>query len=290
MKMKRVLVTGASGQLGHVVVRTFSDCEVVPLTRASLDIADPIAVARAVKDCAPDAIVNCAAYNDVDGAEDAPADAFAANAFAVRSLARAANECGAAFVHYSTDFVFDGQERSHPYDENVPPSPRSVYAASKLTGEWFAADAGRAYVLRVESLFGLRTWWTGRRGTLDKIVDAMEAGREVALFTDRVVSPSYIEDVAAATRHLLAADSAPGLYHCVNTGHTTWHELAVEVARRLDLTPKMRLITTADVKMRAARPRYCALANDKLAAAGLVMPTWQDALARWLGTRRQSAT
>jgi dTDP-4-dehydrorhamnose reductase len=284
-----VLVTGAHGQLGHVVVRTFSDCEVVALTRASLDIADPVAVARVVKECAPDAIINCAAYNDVDGAEDAPGDAFAANAFALRGLARAADACGAALVHYSTDFVFDGANRSEPYEETSPPSPRSVYAASKLTGEWFAGEAARAFVLRVESLFGVRASWTGRRGTLDKLIDSMEAGREVTLFTDRIVSPSYIDDVAAATRHLLEAEAAPGLYHCVNSGQATWHEVALEGARRIGVTPRVTLTETTKVKMKASRPRYCALANRKLEAAGFAMPTWQDALARWLGTRRQPA-
>ena len=286
MKPSRVLVTGANGQLGHVIVRTFSDCQVTPLSRASLDVTDPLAVARAVSESAPDVIINCTAYNDVDGAEDAPADAFAANAFAVRSLARAADACGAALVHYSTDFVFDGEGRAEPYEETSPPSPRSVYAASKLTGEWFAAEASPAFVLRVESLFGLPRAWTGRRGTMDKLIDGLEANREVTVFTDRVVSPSYVEDVAAATRHLLENDAAPGLYHCVNSGQATWHQVAEEGARILGVTPRLVLKTTADVAMKARRPRYCALANGKLHAAGFRMPTWQDALARWLGTRR----
>src|SRR6185503_16594850 len=97
--------------------------------------------------------VNCAAYNDVDGAEGAATTALALNAFAVRSLARAARRAGAGFVHYSTDFVFDG-EQTRPYVEDDPPNPRSAYAASKLLGEWFALEHPGAFVLRVESLFG----------------------------------------------------------------------------------------------------------------------------------------
>jgi dTDP-4-dehydrorhamnose reductase len=289
VKQTRVLVTGANGQLGHVVVRTFAHRDVVAMTRASLDIADPVAVATIVGECAPDVIINCAAFNDVDGAEDAPEAAFAANAFALRSLARAADGCGALLVHYSSDFVFDGAGRTAPYEETTPPSPRSVYAASKLTGEWFAGEAARAFVLRVESLFGLPRSWTGRRGTLDTIVDAMEEGRNVTLFTDRIVSPSYIEDVAAATRHLVESGAAPGLYHCVNSGQATWHEVALEAARRIGVTPDVTLTTTSAVQMKASRPRYCALANQKLEAAGFAMPVWQDALARWLDGRRHSA-
>ena len=103
---------------------------------------------------APELILNCAAYNDVDGAEDMPATAFTVNALAVRSMAAAAERAGATLVHYSTDFVFDGADRATPYTETDAPKPQSVYGMSKLLGEWLAAAAPRAYVLRVESLFG----------------------------------------------------------------------------------------------------------------------------------------
>jgi dTDP-4-dehydrorhamnose reductase len=233
----------------------------------------------------PAVILNCAAFNDVDGAEDAPSAALATNAFGVRSLARAAEACGAMLVHYSTDFVFDGVA-TRPYDEAARPSPRSTYAASKLLGEWFARGAPRAVVLRVESLFGCVPGWHGRLGTLDSIVAALEQGREVRVFTDRVVSPSYLEDVVAATRFVVDAAPAPGLYHCVNSGHGTWHDVAQEAARLLHVTPRLRPVTLADVALKAARPRFCALDNSKLAAAGFPMPLWQDALSRWLTQTR----
>lgn len=279
-----VLVTGAAGQLGTAIVRAFAGTRVVPLGKADLDITDPSAVRRVVSNVAPDVIVNCAAFNDVDGAEDAPKTALAVNAFAVRSLARAADDTGATLVHYGTDFVFGG-EASTPYDETAEPAPRSTYAASKLLGDWFALDAARAFVLRVESLFGAEAGWRGRRGTLDTMVEHLERGREVRVFTDRVVSPSYTEDVAAATRGLVERGAAPGLYHCVNSGHGTWHHVAEEVARLLGVTPRLTPITLDQVRLRAPRPRYCALDNRKLAAAGFPMPRWQDALARWLATR-----
>jgi dTDP-4-dehydrorhamnose reductase len=283
-----VLVTGATGQLGSAIVRTFADTEVVAVRRGDLDIADPAAVRAVVADRRPDVIINCAAFNDVDGAETEPGAALAVNAFAVRSLARAAEACGAALVHYGSDFVFDG-EASIPYTENAEPAPRSTYAASKLLGEWFALDAPRGFVLRVESLFGCDVTWQGRRGTLDSIVNLLEQGREVRVFTDRVVSPSYIEDVAAATRHLVSSGAAPGLYHCVNSGAATWHDVAREAATLLGVTPRFKTTTMAEAALRASRPRYCALDNAKLAAAGYPMPPWQDALRRWLAVRRQPA-
>jgi dTDP-4-dehydrorhamnose reductase len=283
-----VLVTGAAGQLGSAIVRTFADTEVVALRRGDLDVTDPAAVRAVVADRRPDVIINCAGFNDVDGAETEPGAALAVNAFAVRSLARAAEACGAALVHYGSDFVFDG-EASMPYTENAEPAPRSTYAASKLLGEWFALDAPRGFVLRVESLFGCDVTWQGRRGTLDSIVNLLEQGREVRVFTDRVVSPTYIEDAAAATRHLVTSGVAPGLYHCVNSGAATWHDVAREAATLLGVTPRFKITTMAEAALRASRPRYCALDNAKLAAAGYPMPPWQDALRRWLAVRRQPA-
>jgi dTDP-4-dehydrorhamnose reductase len=282
MNFRRVLVTGAGGQLALWIGRTFADCHVVALDRSALDITDAAAVARTVADAAPDLIVNCAAFNDVDGAEDRPEQALAVNAFAVRSLALASEKAGATLVHYSTDFVFDGRRTSEPYTEQDPPAPRSTYASSKLMGEWFALDAPRAFVLRVESLFGSPAGWTGRRGTLDAIVAGLRDGREVRVFTDRVVSPSYTPDIAAATRHLVATGAQPGLYHCVNDGVATWEQVAVESARLIGVEPVLNRTTSDKVVLKAARPTYCALSPRKLAAAGFTMPAWQDALGRWL--------
>src|SRR5687767_1135469 len=263
------------------MVRAFRGSDVVAHTRASLDITDGPTVAGAIADAAPQVIVNCAAFNDVDGAESAPLDALSVNALAVRSLARAAAAVNATLVHFSTDLVFDGTAQE-PYDERMPPSPQSTYAASKLLGEWFALDAPRALVLRVESLFGSPRDWAGRRGTVDAIVAGLEEEREVRVFTDRVVSPSYIPDVAAATRHLVDSGAAPGVYHCVNSGQATWYDVAAEAARILGITPKLVPVTMGEVQLKASRPRFCALSNGKLAAAGFRMGTWADALQRWI--------
>ena len=276
----RILVTGASGQLGTTVVSDFAGrATVVPVTRAALDLGDAAAVEAFVVREHPDAVVNCAAFTDVDGAEDRAMEAIRVNALAVRALARGAAAAGAAFVHYGTDFVFDGltDRRSSEDDE---PAPQSVYACSKLLGEWFAADCPRHYVLRVESLFG----GSERRSSVDKIVAAIQQGKPARVFVDRTVTPSYVKDVAGATWRLLETGTAPGVYHCVNSGVTTWFELAKEIGRLLGVEPDLVPVKVADVPMRARRPQYAALANDKLARAGIAMPTWQDALSRYLAT------
>jgi dTDP-4-dehydrorhamnose reductase len=284
----RVFVTGAAGRLGAAIVSAFQDRQVIAHTRASLDITDPDAVARAVATARPDVIINCAAFNDVDGAESAPVAALAVNAFAPRNLARAARDADAVLVHYGTDFVFDGMA-SQPYDELSTPSPQSTYAASKLLGEWFALDAPRAYVLRVESLFGGAEGWTGRVGTFDNILAGIEAGRDVRVFTDRIVSPSYVPDIAAATRHLVLTAAPRGLYHCVNAGQASWYDVAQAAATLLHMTPKLVPVSVRDVQMKARRPQFCALSPGKLAAAGFSMPPWQDGLRRWLAGRAHPA-
>jgi dTDP-4-dehydrorhamnose reductase len=274
----KIAVTGAGGQLGQAIVRRLSDRHAVTaLARADLDVARSEDVSRVMGTIHPDAIVNCAAYNAVDRAEDDVLAALEGNAFAVQALARAAAREGAALVHYSTDFVFDG-EADRPYSEDAPVSPLSVYGQSKLLGEWFTRDAPRRYILRVESLFGGPL----PRSSIDRIADAIRAGREARVFEDRVVSPTFVEDAITATEALLERAVEGGLYHCVNSGHATWHEVALQIAAILGAEPRLVPVRLAEVPMRAARPRYCALSNEKLAAAGIPMPTWQDALRRHL--------
>ena len=279
-----VLVIGAAGRLGAAIVEAFADRSVVTHTRSSLDITDSDAVIRTVAAAAPEVVINCAAFNYVDAAEANPGEALGVNALAVRSLARAAESSGATFIHYGTDFVFDG-DAAHPYAEDASPAPRSVYAASKLLGEWFALDVPRGYVLRVESLFGAPQGWTGRPGTLDAILGSLERGDPTRVFTDRVVSPSYAPDVAVATRHLIDAGAPPGVYHCVNSGQATWYDVAEACVRLLGIPARLEPITLASSPLPATRPRFCALSNAKLVAAGFPMPTWQDALQRWVAAR-----
>ena len=278
----KVLVTGARGLLGAAITREFAPGhEVLALDRGALDVTDRRAVEQVVSAARPDVLVNCAAYNDVDGAEDAPETALAVNAFAVLSLARTAARAGATLVHFSSDFVFDG-ESDRPYTEDDRANPQGAYAASKLLGDWFALETARAYVLRVESLFGPPAEGGSRRGSLGTIVDRIRAGEAVPVFVDRTVSPSHTPDIARAVRGLVDTDAAPGLYHCVSTGHATWAAIAETIARMLDMPLQMRPLTLATAGLRARRPRYCALSNEKLRAAGIEMPAWQTALAQFL--------
>jgi dTDP-4-dehydrorhamnose reductase len=271
-----VLVFGAAGMLGAVTVREWRDHghTVTALTRADVDVTSATQVSDIIATHTPDIVINCTAYNRVDDAEDDPSAALAVNTWAVRSMARAATAVGAVCVHYSTDFVFDG-ETDRPYTEDDTPNPQSAYGMSKLVGEWMAAEVPAHYILRVESLFG----GNASRSTVDTMLHKFATGQPVHAFSDRTVSPSHVGDVARATRELVEHHAPHGLYHCVNTGMATWLDVA-ECLRELSGHPHadVKPVSTADVVLKARRPRFAALSNAKLVAQGIPMPTWQDAL------------
>lgn len=274
-----VLIVGAAGQLGQEMVRRLSgEHTVTAWARQELDLTRHRDVRDAIGELAPEVVVNCSGYNNVDGAEDHHGTALDVNAMVVGTLARAAAASGAVFMHFSSDFVFNGAATA-PYTETDTPQPRSVYAQSKLVGEWLAADAPQHYVLRVESLFG----GPHRRSSVDRIIDQVRAGGRAPVFVDRVVSPSYVVDVADASAFILRERPEPGVYHCVNSGFATWLAVGQEIVKRLGgRESSLEPVSVADVTLRAPRPQFAALSNAKLARAGYVMPSWQDAIARHL--------
>jgi dTDP-4-dehydrorhamnose reductase len=277
-----VLVVGAGGQLGEAMAEGLgARHEVITRTRADLDVTNAPAVQQQIVAICPDVIVNCAAYTNVDGAEDAPELALAVNAWAPRAMARAAMDIDATLVHFSTDFVFDGASE-RPYSESDTPNPRGTYAMTKLLGEWFAAAAPRHYVLRVESLFG----GARAKSSVDLLFDGIQAGRPVRAFSDRTVSPSFVEDVVLTTSAAIDQRPPYGLYHCVNSGYATWLEVAREIARLADRPDAtIEAVPMANAGLKAPRPKFAALTNDKLRAAGITLPTWQNALERYSRVR-----
>lgn len=281
----RVLVTGAGAQLGGAIRERLHDaCLVVPLPRQALDITSATAVARAVAEHRPDVIVNCASYNDVDGAERDAVAAIEINGLGVGALADACTRSGATLLHFSTDFVFSPDQDPGLLVETSPVAPRSVYAQSKLLGEILARRTPKHYVLRVASLFG----GTRTKSSLDRIAAAIAAGTPVKAFANRTVTPSYVVDLAEATAAVLSRHVPHGLYHCVNTGKTTWVEVARELARQLGRDPDTVVTpsTFDPAAFPAHRPTYAALSNAALAAAGVPLPPWQDAIARYVTALR----
>jgi dTDP-4-dehydrorhamnose reductase len=155
---------------------------------------------------------------------------------------------------------------------------------SKLVGEWFAEDAKKFFVLRVESLFGRAAGARPAKGSVAGILKALLAGDAPRVFEDRTISPTYIMDGAWATRRLLEMHAPFGVYHCVNSGCATWFELAKEMTRQLGIEARLVPVRLQDVRLKAERPAYCALSNRKLASLGIDMPSWQDAVGRYLAS------
>lgn len=274
----RLLVTGARGQVGTELValaRADPSLDVVAATRDDLDLADLDSIPGILARAAPDVVVNCAAYNAVDAAEDDPETAMRVNGEAPGVLARACAEQGAHLVHISTDYVFDGEKRT-PYEEGDEPTPRSAYGRSKLAGERAVSRVGGPHAL-------VRTAWVfGRvgRSLVELIVRRAAAGHELRMVDDQRGSPTCARDLAGALLRL-AAEGATGTVHVTNAGSCTPYELAldvVDVAGLHDAT--IERVTTEELARPAPRPAYSVLASTRLSSLGLEpLRHYRDALA-----------
>lgn len=278
----KIAVVGAEGRLGRVISAELASAghHVSALGHADLDVTKAEQMVKTIADLCPEAIINCSGYNDVDAAEANRPAAFAVNAEGPGLLADTAEAAGAILVHYGTDFIFDGNA-TEPYTEEAAPNPLNVYGASKLAGECEVRRMTAHYILRVASLFGGLSD-CGRRATVDWIAGKLLSGTVVHAVVDRTVSPSYAFDVARVTRSLLERQAPFGTYHCVNSGFTSWHGVAGEIARGFARPGRLEPVKSAELETIAPRPRFCALSNEKLRSLGIDMPTWQSAIRRHL--------
>jgi dTDP-4-dehydrorhamnose reductase len=279
------LLIGATGQLGSELGQTFRDHDLVPLTHADLELTDPAQVRATFSKYRPRLILNTAAYHRVDECEDHPDRAFAVNAIAVRDLAIAAREIGAILVHFSTDYVFDGLQR-HPYREIDPPGPASVYATSKLAGEYFVrAVHERHFIIRSCGLYGV----AGSSGKGGNFVETMlrlaGEGKEIRVVGDQVLTPTSAKELAGKVRQLVETEQY-GLYHITNNGACSWYQFAAAIFKLSGLTPALHETTAAAFGARAARPAYSVLDNANLRSLGLDdLRDWRQALEAYLADR-----
>jgi dTDP-4-dehydrorhamnose reductase len=274
------LVLGAQGLLGSALCRTLpaAGWRLVAAAHADCDIRDAAAVQALCARTRPAAVFNAAAYTNVDAAEDEPALAEAVNAAGAENVARAAAAAGAAIVHYSTDFVFDGTlERL--YDERDPPSPQGSYARSKVAGDArVAAATPRHFILRVGCLYG-----RGGRNFPSTLVRRLRAGETLRVDRDRRASPTWVDEPARVSA-ALAGTTFHGLYHCTAAGETSWAEFARRIAARLGLPEeRVEALPTAALALRAPRPVRAILDNRALRERGLdPLASWEDGLAAYL--------
>ena len=275
----KVLVTGADGMLGTDVVRAAQaqNHEVMVITRADLDVVDGAAVRARVAAELPDAVVNCAAYTNVDGAEDDLRTAMDVNAHGARNVAEVAAILGVPVVYVSTDYVFDGS-KGEPYVESDATHPLSVYGQSKLAGEHETARSNdKHFVVRSQWLFGR----SGRNFVETMLSLAADHG-EVVVVRDQVGCPTYTGDLAAAIVRLLDT-RAYGIHHMAGGGSCSWYEFALEIFRQTGTDCRVMSCTTEETGRRAPRPLYSVLATERDGA--ILLPEWQEGLAAYLAER-----
>ena len=278
----RVLVTGSAGMLGTELVLVLRrEFDVIPADLTEFDVRDSGATDAFVAGAAPDVVINCAAYTDVDGAESDPEAAFDVNAGGAGNVAAAAEKVGARVVHVSTDYVFDGTS-DRPYTETDEPSPLGVYGRSKLAGERRVAEvSSKALIVRT-------AWLYGHAGAnfIEKMLSLASSGGPLRVVDDQVGAPTYVRDLGEAMRELIAV-GATGVVNATNRGACSWFEFAREI---LDLTGhkdvSIEPVTSEEFPRPAPRPGYSVLSLARLVSlTGKEPRSWQNALGEYLAER-----
>lgn len=273
----RVLITGAGGQLGTDLQAAFADHDVVALGHDDLDVTHEPGVVAAVGEAAPDLVVHAAAFTQVDACEDQPRHAWQVNALGAWWIARAASLAGAALVHVSTDYVFDGL-LGRPYTEFDAVSPRSVYGRTKEAGEQLVRRACPAHYI-------VRTSWVHGRVGANFAKTMLRVGRErgaLSVVDDQTGAPTFTFDLAPAIR-ALAVSGRHGTYHLTNRGSCTWFELARAIFEDVGLDVDVSPTDAATWGAPAPRPPYSVLDNHLARLLDLEpLPPWRDSLRRLL--------
>ena len=288
MQTKRVAIFGSGGQLGVELVHEFQNrgYNVTGLDRSAVDISDGARVERSLAELDPAVVVNAAAYNQVDVAENEPLAAFLANALAVRNLAKACRQVDARLVHFSTDYVFDGAA-GRPYTEEDTPHPLGAYAVSKLAGEMYAqAYLDNPLIIRTSGVFGpggLRT----ARGNFIELMLRLAAGKQpIRVVEDHVASPTFAPALAARTADLVERNLT-GLFHVGGGTPISWFDYAGIIFRIAGLNPELRPTNDREFRTAARRPKFSALSNAKMERCGIApMPPIEDAIRTYMTARQ----
>lgn len=287
---KRVAIFGSGGQLGVELCREFEKrgWNIIRFDRQSLDISDSNLVESALAKADPELVINAAAYNQVDVAEREPQAAFIANALGVRNLAMACRQTDARFVHFSTDYVFDGRKGS-PYLETDQTHPLGAYAVSKLAGELYAqAYLDNPLIIRVSGVFGPGGLFTPRGNFVEMMLRMARSGSPIRVVEDHVASPTYAPALASRTADLVAKNCT-GLFHIGGGEPVSWYNYARIIFELSGLTPELKPTNEREYRTAARRPRYSALSNAKMDGQGIEpMPPLRDAIAMYLKARESA--
>jgi len=288
----RAVVLGSLGQLGAELVRELErrGCQVWGFDRPELDITHRRAVEERIAALDPEVVFNAAAYNQVDVAEEEPEAAFAVNALAVRHIALACRQIGALLVHYSTDYVFDGQA-GRPYVEEDPPHPLGAYGVSKLAGELYAqAYLDRWVIIRTSGVYGPGGLRTARGNFIELMLRLAQEGKPIRVVEDHIASPTYAPALAARSVDLVER-GLTGLFHIGGGTPISWFEWARMIFRAAGIHAEVQPTNEREYRTAARRPKFSALSNAKIERLGLApMPPLEDALRSYMMLRRAALT
>lgn len=280
----RVTVLGASGLLGKALVSAWPRDQVTGLTSKDADIRNGPQVHAVIERLHPDWIVLAAAYTDVDGCENHPDLAFSVNVEGAVNVAKAARQFQARLLFLSSDYVFSGTKTS-PYETNDSPAPQSVYGRSKAEAEKRLLDIlPRCCIVRTSWLFGI-----GGKCFPDTILKIATTRPEIEVVNDQRGCPTYNQDLAE-TIVQLCHRQAEGIVHATNTGECTWFDFAIEILRSAGLNTIVRPTTSEKLARPAPRPQYSVLSRRSLDELGLTMPSWKDAIRRYLSEREATVS
>lgn len=282
--MQKLIVTGAKGMLGQEIVRVFSAdplWNVVAWDTDNLDITDANKVEALLTAAEPALVINCAAYNNVDLAEEEPQTAMRLNADAVKHLAIVTKNIGATLVHFSTDYVFSGTQKTG-YSEEDSIEPRGAYAVSKAKGEEQARLNPHHYVIRLSRLFGAPAASAqAKKSFVDTMLTLAETRPRLEVVDAEYSSPTYAPDLAQATYDIIRLQAPFGMYHRTNDGACTWYAFTTEIFRVAGKHTELVAVSPERFPRPAPRPAYSQLLTTKLPA----LRSWQDALADYLHAR-----
>jgi len=284
---RRAAVFGAAGQLGVELVRELKHrgYETTSWDRAQVDITDRAAVENALASFDAQVVLNAAAYNQVDVAEKEPQAAYLVNALAVRNLALACRQIDAQLVHFSTDYVFDG-EAGRSYVEEDPTHPLGAYAVSKLSGELYAqAYLERVLIVRTSGVFGPAGIRTARGNFVELMLRLAQSPNPIRVVEDHVASPTFAPALASRTIDLMATGKT-GVFHIGGGAPYSWFEFARLLFEAAGVKPALSPTNEREYRTPARRPRYSALSNAKMERSGVEpMPSLPEALKTYFATR-----
>jgi len=278
----KIAIIGADGQLGSDLVRTLHEYKIFPLYYPAFDITQPDQARETLSRLKAEIVINTAAYHRVDECEDNPQKAFQVNSIAVRDLALICQDLDSVLVHFSTDYVFDGKKRS-PYTEEDQPNPLSVYAISKLAGEFLIQTTlDKYFIIRTCGLYGEAGCWGKGLNFIDTLIALEKEGKPLKVVDDQRVTPTAAAELAERVEELIRKGHY-GLYHLTNEGECTWYEFAQAIFSILGKKPILIPVDSKGWGAKAERPPYSVLENKKAREIGLtIFSPWKEALKRYL--------